>query len=242
MRKGKTMKALIAGIAVITGAVGSVLPISDSAAQMYRCGNLYQSQPCDGNLSAKPVSGLAHSSNSTASTTHASKDPACAQRGVESQKVVWAREGGMTQEEAIAEESNPARRKLIADVYQVRGAAPEVRARIEAECKAEMEERAKAIAIHQSMVKAGVMPGAQPASGGSSGADIAQQPAATEKHALLNEQRSEAGALKARCDRINERLTTIRRLQHAKMTGAEMDHLNRERSDLDSDVRRIGCS
>lgn len=233
------MKALFTRAAVLAGMIGCLMPVADSTAQMYRCGNLYQSHPCDGNLSAKPVSGLTQSANST--SQGASSDPTCARRGADSQKVVWAREGGMTEEKAIAEESDSAKRKLIADVYRVRGAVPDVRARIEAECKFEMEERAKAIALHQSMVKAGVLPGPQAA--GPSGADLAQQQAATEKQALLTEQRAEARALKSRCDDINRRLTTNRQTQRAGgRSGAEMDRLNRDRSNLDGEFQKLGCS
>ncbi len=87
------MKALIAGAAVITGLVASFLPISDATAQAYRCGRVYQDHPCDGNLSAKSVSGSSHRSGST-NSNGAPIHPICQQRGEDSLKIIWAREAG----------------------------------------------------------------------------------------------------------------------------------------------------
>jgi hypothetical protein len=236
------MKALIAGVAVITGVAAFVLSTSEVEAQAYRCGNVYQDRPCDGNLSAKPVSGASQSSRSTSSAGSVRTTNAiCAQRGADSLKIVWAREGGVTEEKAVADESGSGQRKLIADVYRVRGAAPEVRARIEAECKAEMEERAKAIALHDSMVRAGVLPAGPISPAGPSEAEIAAQRMAAARQAEDAERRAEARELKRRCERLNRELASNRSEQRGGGRTEEMERLNRTRSATERESRDAGC-
>ncbi|MFM9887191.1 MAG: hypothetical protein ACKVQT_29540 [Burkholderiales bacterium] len=233
------MKALIAGVAVITGLAAFVLPTSEAGAQAYRCGSVYQDRPCDGNLSAKPVGGSSRSP--TATNSPGATNAICAQRSADSQKIVWAREGGTTQESALAVESNSANRKLIADVYRVRGAVPDVRARIEAECKVEMEERAKALALHDSMVRAGVLPGGPVAPAGPSEAENAAHRAAAVRQAEDTQRRADAQELKRRCERLNRDLASNRSDQRGGGRGAEMDRLNRTRLSLERETTDAGC-
>ncbi len=236
------MKMLIAGVAVITVVAALVLSTSGVEAQAYRCGNVYQDRPCDGNLSAKPVSGASQSSRSTSSAGSVrTANAVCAQRGADSLKIVWAREGGVTEEKAVADGSGSGQRKLIADVYRVRGGAPEVQARIEAECKVEMEERAKAIALHDSMVRAGVLSPGSAAPAGPSEAEIAAQRTAAVRQAEDAQRRADAQELKRKCERLNRDLASNRSEQRHGGGAGDMDRLNRTRLATERESRDAGC-
>ena len=183
---------LIVQATLLTGAL-LFSPSSDVSAQAYRCGNVYQDHPCAGGQSAKPVMGSSsRSATSSGARGVIAGDGVCAQRGGEAIKIVWARESGVTQEKAIANASDAAQRKLIADVYRVRGGALDVKERIEAECKAELEERAKLLALHEAMVKAGVT-----ATSGQTNPSSPADAALAEKRVigerLAPDQRAEAG-------------------------------------------------
>lgn len=228
------------GTALAFMLIGCLL-VSESSAQVYRCGKVYQDRPCEGEQPGETVTGVrskARGANSSAAAPPAGTLHAvCAQRGKDSQLIVWSREGGSTKEKMLSEENNPAKRQLIADVYRSRGTATQVRARIEAECQAEMEEKAKALAIHEAMIKAGVAPARSAAPSGPSPEEKA---AAARQREQELEQRA-ASAEQARCDSLKRQMDSIRKQQRRGGTGATMDRLNRQRSNVDQEIRKNEC-
>jgi hypothetical protein len=220
--------------------IGSA-PFLEATAQMYRCGNVYQDRPCDSGA-GKQVTGAgantpqpAANANRPANTTY----PECGQRGVDAQKIVWAREAGETEEKLSASETNPARRKLISDVYRVRGTVVQVRTRIESECQVEMAEKAKAIALHESMVRAGVMPAQR--------TDTTNTQSAAEREAAAAQRaqsvaQNEAAAKKSKCDRLQASRTSILGQQRSGGSASYMDSLNRQRASVDRELQENGCS
>ncbi|MSQ58408.1 MAG: hypothetical protein EXR36_01815 [Betaproteobacteria bacterium] len=127
---------------------------------------------------------------------------------------------------------------MIADVYRVRGSAPEVRARIEAECKTELEEKAKLIALHEAMLKAGVVPAAQAAPANTSEARPAQQ-SASSQNAWQSAQQSREK--KEMCDRLSRNLQSNRNRQRQGGGAEAMDKLNQERRDLERSFSDFEC-
>ena len=123
------------------------------AQKMYRCGSTYQETPCTGNQQGKEIRAAGPASSQSASST----DAACAQRGAASQKIVWAREAGATAEKALADVESKSlsrsqkeeEKRLIEDIYQKRGSAPEIRAAIEADCVADKKLQSEAAALEQ---------------------------------------------------------------------------------------------
>jgi hypothetical protein len=164
------MKAFFENGAILALVWAGFLPASDSWAQVYRCGKVYQDRPCEGAQPGKAMTGLGASPKAADSSPAASPgtaaNPVCVRRGTDSQKIVWSREAGATEEKLLSEESNAARRQLISDVYRVRGTAPQVRARIEAECHAEMAEKARAAAAYEALLRSGAAPGRSAAPAG----------------------------------------------------------------------------
>ena len=171
---------------------------------------------------------------SSASAMH----PECTQRGADSQKIVWARENGETEEKMSAAESSPARKKLVADVYRVRGSAPQVRTRIETECNAEMAEKAKVIALHESMVRAGVLPAQKAAPAGPSAAEKEAEAARQSQIVAQND----AAETKRKCDRLQASMESILGQQRRGGSATHMDNLNRQRAAVDRDTEALGCS
>lgn len=237
------MNALSVRVSLLTAAVTCLFSIPAIPGQLFRCGNAYQDHPCEGNQIAQPVKGVGQTKRSASSSANPERThPECAQRGEDALKIVWAREAGVTEETASASETNPKRQQLITGVYRVRGSSPEVRARIEAECKTEMEERARVLALQGAMVKAGVAPAVQTAPGAPGAMPSADRNASEEKDAESTHQRREANTKKEKCDRLSSSLQANRNQQRQGGGAAEMDKLNRQRWDLERDFRQVGCA
>jgi hypothetical protein len=127
---------------------GTLAIVAQAEAQtMYRCGSVYQDRPCDAGAKAKVVgsTGTAAAAPGPAQGV----DPECMQRARDSQKIVWAREGGATEERLLSEARSGSERRLIQDVYRRPGAASTVQQRVQADCVAEKqrEEQEAAVAI-----------------------------------------------------------------------------------------------
>ena len=218
--------------AVLCGAV--------HAQSMYRCGSVYQDRPCEGKDPGKRI-------GSTGSPQSADKpvaDAECAQRGAETLKIVWKREAGASADKQIADlnagRSGPPKmfdeRKLIADVYNKRGSAPEVRAAIEADCMLEKERAAQAAAWAAAMPQPGQSKaGAPPAASSEADAKTADARRREETTA------KDAANKKARCEDYNSQLEEITSTQRRGGDVREMERLNQKRRDIDSQSRAMGC-
>ncbi|MFN0316929.1 MAG: hypothetical protein ACKVQA_18065 [Burkholderiales bacterium] len=232
------MKAMSLTGCVLSVVLGCVFTVPAIAGQLYRCGNAYQDHPCEGNQTGKPVKGVGavkRQADSTGSTERS--HPECARRGEDSQKIVWARESGVTLADAMSSESNPKTRQLIADVYRVRGSAPEVRVRIEAECKTEMEEKAKLIALHEAMVKA-----AAPTDQAARVPGDELQPSPAVRPVNEVEEREQSRQKKQVCDQLSRSIESNRSAQRTGGDPAAMDKLNLERKNLERSLRSSGCA
>jgi hypothetical protein len=124
-----------------------LLVCADGLAQtMYRCGNKYQDRPCDAGQKGKAV-GSTGTAGGAAPATGGSAAARCAQRGQDALKIVWAREGGATQERLESEAKTAQERELVSDVYRRRGSASQVQAAVEADCNADSDRAAQAAAL-----------------------------------------------------------------------------------------------
>lgn len=213
------------GSVAITVSIGTLASFQASA-QLYRCGSAYQDRPCDSGQSQTVGARGGERGNAatpSAAAARANNHPACTQRGNDAQKIVWEREAGSTLEKQLESESNPERRKLINSVYNTRGNVATIRARIEADCMSELEEKTKALALYQSMVKAGAIPAAQ----SSPAPNPAEQKAAAERQAQLQAQEA-AQAKQKRCSGINSSIELIRAEQRSGASAARMNTLNEQ--------------
>lgn len=212
------------------------------AQKMYRCGSTYQETPCTGNLQGKEI-GIAGPARVQSGGT----DAACAQRGAASQKIVWAREAGATAEKALADvegkglsrSQKEEEKRLIADVYQKRGSAPEIRAAIEADCMADRQLQSEAAALEQAAarLRGKTQPIASPSRPEESEDDL---------RAAIARQRDEekatdASRKKALCDKLNARSEDILRTQREGRPAQEFERLRAQRESVQRQARDAGC-
>jgi hypothetical protein len=220
---------------------GSLLIAFQAQAQtLYRCGSVYQDRPCDAGKTGRVVG----STGSGAAAAPASGiDLECAQRGKDSNKIVWAREGGATEERLLSEASSARERRLIQNAYRRPGAASTVQAAVEADCVAEKqrEEHQAAIAIAAALK-------AQKEGGGAATpslpAQSVAQPQGEEQAAqIAAQQRAEREAQykKRQCTRYGDEMESLRRAERAGASASRMDSLNEQRRNLREQMSRAGC-
>jgi hypothetical protein len=109
------------------------------AQTLYRCGNSYQDKPCAKGEPGKVVNILKPADNGGGDSGKSVAGALCSQRGLEAQKLVWAREGGAQESDALARATSERERELVYLVYRTRGSASAVRQAVEANCVAEAE-------------------------------------------------------------------------------------------------------
>ena len=160
-------------------------------------------------------------------------------------KVVWAWEGGASAERqldeinrgsGVSEALKVQDRRLVADVYRQRGTSNQVRARIEAECMAEKEEKARAKALADALIKSGVKPQPSSTPGGTTTA-----PAGAAAQAGTSSSEREAAERKSRCRNLNAQLQSVRDQQRTGGSAATMDQLNRSYQNVTRGLAEAGC-
>jgi hypothetical protein len=208
---------------------------------MYRCGKTYQDRPCAAGQSGKAMGRAVGSAAAASGVT----DAECVQRGQDSLKVVWAREGGATEERLLGEARSQAERSLIRDVYRRPGAASTVRAAVEADCvaaKAQAEkDEALAIAAAIKARREGKLP---PPGAAAYGQPAAADPAEEEKRkaALAQAQAEQAAeAAKRRCERLNDAMESVRADERRGGSTAAMERLAQQRRQIQSELSKAGC-
>ena len=214
-----------------------------SAQKVYRCGSTYQETPCPAGQESKKLN--------TAAPTQASDKPgadaACIQRGADSLKIVWAREAGQIAEKQLADvegknlsaQKKAEDKKLIADVYQHRGSATEIRAAIEAECMAEKVRLAQAAAL--AAAAAGL-------TGQTQSKEAAAKPGPGEDEIKAADARrrdedaaQEALRKKNRCATLSEQSENILREQRKGVSAEVMTRLTQQRDKVQATMREAGC-
>lgn len=218
-----TSAALVSIMAAI------VLCAPAHAQTMYRCGKTYQDRPCDNGQQGKVIG----STEAPRATSKSVVDASCAKRGEDAQKVVWSREAGALQDKLMAEARSGEQRKLIADVYAMRGTSSTVRAAIETDCALEKERSAQAAAM-----MGGVLAG--PANDARrTGGDVSAEP---DRNAAGAARAERAAAERKRvCDGFNARLAAYRDGQRAGGSISTMERLKSQRRDTESEMTRAGC-
>lgn len=215
--------------------LAGLLPGTAAQAQtMFRCGSSYQDHPCEGKDPGKVIG---HSGVARASAKPGS-DASCVQRGADSQKIVWAREGGALAEQQLAEARTAQQRKLIADVYQKRGTSTEISAAIEAECVSEKERAAQAATLIEAAKLL-----APPTPGVGAGPNSAAEPdrKVAESAAAKDNAARDAAIRKSRCENLRTQRENVMSRQRAGGSGATMDSLYQQQRTVDKQLTENGC-
>jgi len=207
---------------------------------MYRCGSAYQDRPCAGDQKGRTVG----STGTAAPPATGGGNAECAQRGRDSLKIVWSREGGATEERLLSQATRAEERKLVQDVWRRRGSASQVQAAVEADCLVEVEkrERAAALAIESARAQreAGLVPGSPSASPATPASQYTPDPNAEQR--MREEQAArDAERKKTTCARLNSSMDSLRKRELAGGNTAAMERLNDERRKLRNDLSNAGC-
>jgi hypothetical protein len=238
------MKSNIAKAPAVLAAMA--LCASVGAQTMYKCGRQYQDRPCDAGQQGKVMGGAAPSQPAP----KAGADAECAQRGSAALIVVWAREGGATAERQLSDievkNTSPSKkaeeRKLVQDVYQKRGSAPEIRAAIEADCAVEKEKAAQAAALAAAAARLqGDIQPAAPVTPATSSGPSDQDLKAAEERRRQEMAANEAERKRRQCASLNADLERNRSSQRASGSIASMEKLNEQRRRIEGQVREAGC-
>lgn len=194
------------------------------AQKMYRCGNTFQDRACDANLDSNVIGNTRYSQQAPKLV----EDAQCSQRGLEAQKIMWAREAGQTAEVQLSKtETSRFSPELINAVYRKRGTALEVRAAIETDCMTERERALQAAALRQAadnLSPPSRAPAAQPPQAGNKEAEL--------KAATAREQQ-EAAMRKALCESITAAQKKTHDHQRTGGSADQMDALSKEMREIE---------
>jgi len=200
------------------------------AQKVFRCGSNYQDRPCDSATPSKEVRGVGQGSAATTSPGQVS-DASCAKRGADAQQIMWAREAGKTAEAQTAQATSEDQRRLIADVFNRRGSAVEVRNAVQANCMEEKAQAAQAAALLAAAMKAqgavsAALPGASDSTPAAAGSQTAQQGSSDNKN---------------QCNNLNSQLESIRNRQRTGGNTKAMESLSQQRLSIEKAARDAGC-
>ena len=107
------------------------------SADLYRCGNAFQDTPCPGAIKSKVIANTNHSPK--LNNTNETVDIDCSQRGEIAKKIMWMREIGKTAQDQTSTATDSLTKQIIAQVYQLKGSSPQVKAMNERECMLQKE-------------------------------------------------------------------------------------------------------
>lgn len=222
---------------------GLLIGASAFSQKMYRCGNSYQDRPCEGAQVSKEVRRFGTSSPQAAV---ASQDAQCRQRGIDAQKIAWSREGGALAEKLMAEVSAKKMdadtaadmKRLIVDVYNKRGSAPEVRAAIEADCVAAKKQAELAAAT----IAAGVKLQAKnpPAAGAAPNRTIEPENPITAAPGNEAPVANAAERNRTLCASISNKMDVLQKAQRGGGVAA-IENLKQRAQDAEAERVRAGC-
>jgi hypothetical protein len=222
--------------------IGICLSGLGHAQTMYRCGNVYQDRPCDGGQQGKVIG----STGSQQSAHTPVADAECAQRGANTLKIVWAREAGASAEKQIADidARRPAlprsweEKRLVKDVFNKRGSAPEVRAAIEADCMLEKEKAAQAAATAAAAEFPSRTSQPEPATIPIRNYEVDTKAADTRRDDYEAQERARK---KSHCDDLKARMVDVRNSQRSGGNVQEMERLNRRSRETEAQLRNASC-
>ena len=215
---------------------------SASAQTMYRCGSSFQDHPCSAGQAGTVIGTTPAHAAAQAPTAAVTSGPSaqCSQRGLASQKISWNREAGKTQQEQVAGATGSFQRDLVAEVYSHRGTSVEVRAAIEADCKAAEDRAAQAAALIDAAAR--LQAGANPAglhadtTAGATPTTVAVSPP-QQTSPVSND----ASTRLANCQRLNQSLADVLARERAGTSATQVEQVRQQERDARTRLRDAGC-
>jgi hypothetical protein len=211
------------------------------AQTMYRCGSMYQDHPCESGQKGRVIGNTG--AGRAAAPSAAATDAECAQRGRDSMKIVWAREGGATEDRMLSEAGSEAQRSLVRDAWRRPGSANVVSEAIQADCVTQKAKDERAALLMDEALKArkeatGV-PSAAPAPVApvGPGANTAER-----DETMRRELEARNAEVKRRnCSRMQSELDDLNRRARVGGNAAAMERFSESRRSVESRMRSEGC-
>ncbi|PXX37332.1 DUF4124 domain-containing protein [Undibacterium pigrum] len=196
------------------------------AQNLYRCGSTYQDKPCDNGQAGQ----LIKKAQSQPVSDKPPLDAHCMRRGEEAKKIIWLKEGGAFQDKVAADAKTSEQRKLIADVYALRGNSSDIRTKIENDCMADKDTERKF--------------------GTRSYEDEVNRHLAAERKAVNGPNTkdsnkadtNEAARKQEACEDIRRQISTARSNQKAGGSVQEMEAMADNKRRIETSLKEMGCS
>jgi hypothetical protein len=214
---------------------------------LFRCGNVFQDRPCDGNdaqavpaAATRPAAKTPAAVKGDVAPTDANASPgsaspfamACSRMGKSSLDIIWKREAGALREAQYASAGgNPEHKALVDAVYERRGTAPQIRAAIETDCIGEKQRAADAAAAIAALKKPqSTVPVAERTAPADAGPiTVAAAPA------------GKAADSAAQCAKLNSQLVAVQERARRGGTVASMEQIANDRRAIDSKISAAKC-
>lgn len=226
------MKALLFSLLVALGSATA------QAQTMYRCGKTYQDRPCAAGLPGKAMGSAVRGTPAPAAS--GTVPPECVQMGKDSLKVVWAREGGATQDRLLGEATSEAQRRLVRNVYPRRGSASQIQAAVEQDCVVDLAKAEQDAALAAAAAVRAQREGKLPPVPAGYQAPAAADPAAEERRkAEIAAARAEAA--KQRCKSLEREMENIAAAERSGGSARTMEKLADQRRQLRKAQSDGGC-
>lgn len=196
------------------------------AQNLYRCGSTYQDKPCDNGQAGQ----LIKKNPSPSTSDKPPLDANCIRRGEEAKKILWLKEGGAFQDKVAADAKTGDQRRLVADVYALRGNSNDIRLKIESDCMAEKENDRKFV--------------------GRSNEDEVNRHLAAERKATngMNSKEngkpdaSEAARKQEACENVRRQISAVSTNQKVGGSAQEMEAMADSRRKIEANLKDMGCS
>jgi hypothetical protein len=199
---------------------------------MYKCGRTYQDRPCDDGKGRSMGA-----ATSSPGVTSGPTDAECVQRGQDSLKIVWAREGGATEERMLAEAPTPAQRRLVQEVYRKRGSASQIQSAIATDCIAQKQQIERDAALAAAAAVRAQREGTPSVSASTEARPAGNSQAVDDGRAAA----IAADRKKQECAGYNADLEAVRAQERTGGSAQTMDRLAESRRRIAAQASRAGC-
>lgn len=203
------------------------------SADLYRCGNTFQDTPCTGAIKSKVTANTNHSPK--LNNANETVDIDCSQKGEIAKKIMWMREIGKTAQDQTSTATDSLTKEIIAQVYQLKGSSPQVKAMIERECMLQKE---------KDLLFAKMMVDAQRLRNGTSSANPAtvnnQQQNPIENKSKPQTSKEDLN-IKAACNSYPSQLEAIAAKRKKGGSVGYMEELKHSQLKVETEAKLLGC-
>ena len=210
------------------------------AQTLYRCGSLYQDHPCESGQKGRVIG---NTGAGRAAAPSAATDAECAQRGRDSMKIVWAREGGATEDRMLSEAGSEAGRSLVRDAWRRPGSANVVSQAVQADCVSQKAKEERAALLMDEALKARKDATGAPSTAPAPAAPVGPGANTAERdESMRREVEARNAEVKRRsCSRMQSELDDLNRRARVGGNAAAMERFSESRRSVESRMRSEGC-